>query len=229
MVQLVEIPLEWANNIPGVSGVEDARFQVPEVEDITEGVEETLPDEDDIRNAVADELAGIDPEDLIDVDLSELDLDALGADAVADAILDRLDIEPGLFGPLTDPLDEVIDRAVQEGLEALGELDVDLKALDADELLEIPDLVRDLHDDVRDLEEALDAVESPADALDVPTTDELDDRLTTAVTTAIEDALPDVLTQDLETTAEELVALIEDRLVDDDLLNELRAELEEAE
>jgi hypothetical protein len=229
MVQLVEIPLEWANNIPGVSGVEDARFQVPEVEDITEGVEETLPDEDDIRNAVADELAGIDPEDLIDVDLSELDLDALGADAVADAILDRLDIEPGLFGPLTDPLDEVIDRAVQEGLEALGELDVDLKALDADELLEIPDLVRDLHDDVRDLEEALDAVESPADALDVPTTDELDDRLTTAVTTAIEDALPDVLTQDLETTAEELVALIEERLVDEELRTELRAELEEAE
>ena len=229
MVQLVEIPLEWANNIPGVAGVEDARFQVPETDDLADAVDGTLPDEDDIRAVVDEALSEIDPGDLVDVDLSQLDIGDLSADAVADAVLDRLDVEPGLFGPLSDPLDEVIDRAVREGLEALGELDVDLKALDADELLEIPGLVRDLQDDLDNIQAALDAVQSPADALDIPTTDELLDGLEPALTAAVVDALPDPVTQDLETTAEELVALIEARLVDDDLLTELQAELEEAE
>jgi hypothetical protein len=227
MVQLVEIPLEWANNIPGVAGVEDARFQVPETDDLADAVDGTLPDEDDIRTVVDEALQNIDPGDLVDLDLDQLDIGDLSADAVADAVLDRLDVDPGLFGPLSDPLDEVIDRAVREGLEALDGLDVDLGALEAEELLDLPALVRDLQDDLDSIQEALDAVESQRDALDVPTTDELDDRLTTAVTTAIEDALPDVLTQDLETTAEKLVAHIEERLVDEELVAELEAVLED--
>jgi len=227
MVQLVEIPLEWANNIPGVAGVEDARFQVPETDDLQEAVDGTLPDEDDIRAVVDEALADIDPGDLVDLDLDQLDIGDLSADAVADAVLDRLDVDPGLFGPLSDPLDEVIDRAVREGLEALDQLDVDLGALDADALLELPGLVEDLQDDLDTIQETLDAVESPADALDVPTTSELRNNLEPALTAAVVDALPDPLTQDLETTAEELVALIEARLVDEELVAKLEAVLEE--
>jgi len=227
MVQQVTVPLEWANSIPGVAGIEDVEFAIPETDDLADAVDGTLPSEADIRDVIDEALADIDPADLVDVDLSRLDIGDLTADAVADAVLDRLDVEPGLFGPLDDPLDQVIDRAVRQGLEALGQLDVDLSALEGEALLDVPDLVRDLQDDVRDLQDTLAAVEDLPETLDVPTAEELTDGLPDAVATAVVDALPDPLTRDLETTAEELVALIEARLVSDDLVAELEAVLEE--
>lgn len=227
MVQRITIPLSALNEIIGVSGIDDVSFDVPQVDDLEAAVDGTLPDEDDIRAVVDEALEEIDPADLVDIDLSQLDIGDLTADAVADAVLDRLDIQPGLFGPLDDPLDQVIDRAVREGLEALDQLDVDLGALEGEALLDVPDLVRDLQDDVRDLQDTLAAVERLPDELDVPDTDELAADLTDPLTAAVEDALPEPLTQDLETTAEELVALIEARLVDQELVDELEAVLEE--
>jgi hypothetical protein len=228
MVQRVTIPLSALNEIIGVSGIEDVTFDVPQVDDIVDGIDGTLPDEADIREVVDEALESIDPADLVDIDLSQLDIGDLTADAVADAVLDRLDIQPGLFGPLDDPLDQVIDRAVREGLEALDQLDVDLGALEGEALLDVPDLVRDLQDDVAALEDTLAAVESLPDELAVPDTAELAADLADPLTTAVVDALPDPLTQDLETTADELAALIEARLVSDEVVAELKAVLEEA-
>jgi len=227
MVQRITIPLEWANNIPGVSGIEDVTFDVPQADDLVDGIDGTLPDEDDIREVVDEALESIDPADLVDIDLSQLDVGDLTADAVADAVLDQLDIQPGLFGPLDDPLDQVIDRAVREGLEALGQLDVDLGALEGEALLDVPDLVRDLQDDVDSLQDTLTALEDLPDEVDIPDTADLAADLTDPLTTAVVDALPSPLTQDLETTAEELVALIEARLVSDEVVAELEAALEE--
>ena len=146
MVQRVTIDLEWANSLPGVSGIDDITFDVPQVDDVVDGIDGTLPDEDDIREVVDEALQDIDPADLVDIDLSQLDISDLTAEAVADAVLDRLDVEPGLFGPLDDPLDQVIDRAVREGLEALDQLDVDLGALEGEALLDVPDLLEGLQD-----------------------------------------------------------------------------------
>jgi hypothetical protein len=229
MVQRITIDLEWANSIPGVSGIEDVTFDVPQVDDVVDGIDGTLPDEADIREVVDEALQDIDPADLVDIDLSQLDIGDLTADAVADAVLDRLDIQPGLFGPLDDPLDQVIDRAVRDGLEGLDQLDVDLAALEGEALLDVPDRLEALQDDVSDLQDTLTAVERLPDEVDVPDTATLAADLTDPLTTAVVDALPDPLTQDLETTVDELVALIEDRLVDPELAAELEAALEEVE
>jgi len=100
--------------------------EVPTRSDIDETVREAL--QDSLADGVLDDIDG------------DLDLDIPGAEAVADAVLDRLDVEPGLFGPLEEPLDVVLQEAVRDGLEDLGELDVGLPDLDGEDLVDLPDV-----------------------------------------------------------------------------------------
>jgi len=148
MTRQVTIPLEWANNIPGVAGVDDVVLEVVEADDVVDPVVDEVPDKDDNREA-ADEAIDSALADGVLADVDEtLNVDVPGAEAVADAVLDRLDLAPGLFGPIDDPFDEVIRRAVRSALEDLPELDVDLGALDGEDLIDLPDVVDDLIDDV---------------------------------------------------------------------------------
>ena len=227
MVSEVTIPLQWANQTPGVSGIDDVSFEIPETEDITQAIDRTLPDEDDIRQIIDEALQEIDPEDLITVDLGQLDVGDLSADAVADAVLDRLEITPGLFGPLEDPLDEVIERAVRQALGALDELDVDLGALEGEELLEVPNRLGDLRVDIRDLQEAVSRLRRLSEERSIPTADELATALEEPLQAAVEEALPDLLTQPIEETARDLTERILDNLVDDETAEALRQEAED--
>jgi hypothetical protein len=163
MARQITIPLEWANNIPGVSGVDDVDLELAEEETIIDDIVDRVGSQEDtdqtVREAVQDSLA----DGVLDDRDGTLDLDIPGADAVADAVLDRLDVEPGLFGPLEEPLDVVLQEAVRDGLEDLGDLDVGLPDLDGEDLVDLPDVVDDLIDDVQDL---IDDVGDLADQID---------------------------------------------------------------
>jgi len=52
MVQAVEIPLSWANNIPGVSGISNVEFDIPQEADITAPILSDLPSINDIEEIV---------------------------------------------------------------------------------------------------------------------------------------------------------------------------------
>jgi hypothetical protein len=181
MTRVFTIPLAWANNIPGVSGVEDVEIEVLEDDDVVEPTVDQVGTQEDtdrtVREAVSETLS----DGVLDGEDGTLDLDIPGAEAVADAVLDRLDVEPGLFGPLNDPLDEVLREAVRDGLEDLGDLDVGLPDLDGEDLLDLPDVVEDLVDDVEGLIDDVADLADGIDEIEVPTLEdfrgEVDDAL----------------------------------------------------
>jgi len=227
MTRQVTIPLEWANNIPGVSGVDDVDLEVVEADDVIDPILDEVPTRSDIdetvRSALQDALAdGV----LADVD-ETLDIDIPGAEAVADAVLDRLDVEPGLFGPLEEPLDVVLQEAVRDGLEDLGELDVGLPDLDGEDLVDLPDVVDDLIDDVQDLIDDVGDLADEFDELEVPGLDD--------IRTEVEDGLravgPEVdgagLFSEPVAFFEAVVREAIDRQVSDEARQELEAVLEE--
>lgn len=195
MVDTVTLPLSALNGIPGVGGVEDVELELVEPQDIRDPIDDQVPTLDDIRAAVREEI----DESLADGVLAnvdtQLDIDVPGADAVADAVLDRLDVEPGLFGPLDDPLDEVIDRAVREGLEDLDVLDVDLGALAEDDLVDLPDVVEEVQRDIQALIDDVQAVGDDLAEIDPPAQDDIQ----TAVEAGIRAAVPAVDETDLFT------------------------------
>jgi len=159
MVDRVEIPLSVLNNIPGPSGVEDVTFDIPQVSDLEEIVDDAVLGLEDVTDAVADEVDRV-VDDVIDGLESEIpDVDVPGADVVADAVLDRLDVDEGLFGPIEQPIDAVIRDAVLQGLEQLDGLDVDLGALGGEDLLDVPEVVEDVRQDVQDALDTLDRLE----------------------------------------------------------------------
>jgi len=229
MVQRVTIPLEWANNIPGVSGVEDVSFQVPEVGDLVEAVDGTLPDVEDIREVVREELdeAVARIEDEVNVNVGNLE--DLAADQIADAVLDRLDVEPGLFGPLSDPLDEVIRRAVRDGLEELEELDVSIEALDVDGLQAAIDTVADLPDRIDAVQDDVQTAVSRLEEFEVPAVEDIQAAVTTALTEALEELPGGTLLTDPDQFVDDQVDRIADRLVSDEAEEDLRAILEDIE
>jgi archaellum component FlaC len=106
MVETVEIPLSWANNIPGVSGVEDVEFDVPQLDEIVADVEDSLPGIDQIGERV----------DFITLDIQDIREEVADIpDDVADAV-----------GDVTVDLGDVADEIRQEVDDALDDLDLDI-------------------------------------------------------------------------------------------------------
>lgn len=54
MVQNVTIPLSWANNIFGVSDIQDVTFDIPQLEDIRQEIDDALPQLEEIADETAD-------------------------------------------------------------------------------------------------------------------------------------------------------------------------------
>jgi len=222
MVETVRIPLSVLNNIPGPTGVEDVTFDVPQVEDLEEIVDDAVLGLDDVTDAVADEVDRV-VDDVIDGIEDELpEVDVPGADVVADAVLDRLDVDEGLFGPIEEPLDAVIRDAVLQGLEQLDGLDVDLGALGGEDLLDVPEIVEDVRQDVQDALDTLDRLEeSVGDGpqLEFPDVEQI-------VTDALAEVEPEVggagfFTDPVGFLANAALAAL-DEAIDDDLQQELR-------
>jgi hypothetical protein len=209
MVQSITIPLSALNNIVGVSGVEDVSFDIPQLGDIREELDGTLPDVEDIREVVREELEAF-AEDLNqELEVQVPDLEVPGADAVADAVLDRLDVTEGLFGPLDDPLDVVIRQAVLDGLEELGELDVGFEDLDLPDLSGVPETVDSIAESVDGLTDDVSALTEQLGETDLPSVSDVE----TATQTALTETLESLPGGQLLTDPEAFIDAQADRLV----------------
>lgn len=229
MVTVVEIPLSDLNRIPAVTGLEDVRFEVPELTDIEQAIDDLTPDLPDIRaevdESIDNALAGlefptIDEDQLvadiadavdIDVDIPDLDPDRL-VDDVVDGLEARLDIDfPGtetLVEALVDGILQGLDDAIAFPVEgSLFETEVTLGELLAGALGDV------------DLE--------PVDQF--PTLAEVREEAETAVETVLDEVLPEWVTLDLEAVADRLAGLIESRLVSEEVRQSLEDTIEEVE
>jgi len=124
MAEDVDLPLSVLNALPGVSGVEDVGFQVPDPEDIGTALEEEIPP------VVKDALRDVDPEEIIGdaIDAGQ-DPQELAED-LATELPEQLeqvdvDIEAGLFGPTEEDLEGIISGTLEpdepiEGVDALS-------------------------------------------------------------------------------------------------------------
>jgi len=137
-------------------------------------------------------------------------------------VLDRLDVDEGLFGPIEEPLDAVIRDAVLQGLEQLDGLDVDLGALGGEDLLDVPEVVEDVRQDVQDALDTLDRLEErvgDGPQLEFPDVEQI-------VADALADIEPEVdgagfFTDPVGFLANAVLAAL-DEAIDDDLQQELR-------
>lgn len=146
MVQQVTIPLSWANNIPGVSGVDDVEFDVPEVEDLVDGVEDAVPDLDDIEQAVEQIVPALDEiveaiRAEIDDALDELNLPDLDEDRIIDEIQDA--VGDAIQDLVLDP-EELAEDVIDEIEDALPSVTVNVE--------EIADAVAERLEDQLDIE-----------------------------------------------------------------------------
>ncbi len=82
MVQSVTIPLEWANVIPGVAGVEDAEFSVPTLADIEAAIDDLTLDLPDVEAALSD---------FVDDVADQIDQAALDVDQLADRLVEEVE------------------------------------------------------------------------------------------------------------------------------------------
>lgn len=222
MVQTVTIPLAWANNIPGVSGIQDVQFRVPELSDIEDTVDDLTVDIPDIEEVVRDSLEQVvlpeipdadDLEDLIeeaiaDIPVPGIDVDRLIDDVVSGVVAEvptlegpgvNVDID-GVFGPLASD--------IQQGL---------LEAIEA--IAGIPD---ELPEDLETLAQGINQALEDLEQLDVPTLEEIAD----AVGDPFEDVLEDLPGGDLLLEPDEFIDAqldrVTDGLADADLLEDLQ-------
>jgi len=124
MAEDVDLPLSVLNALPGVSGVEDVGFQVPDPEDIGTVLEDEIPP------VVEQALEDVDPEDILEDALDAgQDPQELAQD-LATELPEQLeqvdiDVEAGLFGPTEEDLEELVSGTLEpdepiEGVDALS-------------------------------------------------------------------------------------------------------------
>jgi|AKVG01.1.fsa_nt_gi molybdopterin converting factor small subunit len=227
MVQTVTLPLSALNAIPGVSGLDDVTFDIPQVSDIEGAVDDVVGelrdrvqdlrrelDEglDDVVEEVTDELDGLEDEVAEAVADEVGDVPLPDEDDLTDAILDALDVDEGLFGPLDEPLDSVVENAVEDAVTGAADFGIDLTGLTG--------TVDDIQATVDDLTQGL---------------EDLDTLGTDAVRRVVDDALDEVeptvddsgLFTDPVQFAVALATEAVDRAVDEDTQERLQAVLED--
>lgn len=146
MVQEVRLPFGIFNAIPGISGIEDVVFRIPQLSDIEDAVDDFTLDFPDIEDAVENGIDGFE----------ETIVDAIDfADDIVDPIVEDLEETLGVDFP--DP-DDLVDDIV-DGLEdALPEIDIDLSALASEleqqlDLSEISEVQIDIRGSLFDVDE----------------------------------------------------------------------------
>jgi len=227
MVQTVTLELSALNAIPGVSGVEDVQFSIPEVSDLVAGVEDALPTGQDIREILRDEI----PDLLRDVDIFDGELDQ-----ALQPIIDELD---GRLDDLVDDIQDEIDRAVADldvpGLEdievevggslfAVNEDFVDLlaAALDQADLVDVGQFPT-----VEEIVQPIEDVRADIEALDIPTAEEIADEAVDRVTDALQDLPGGGLLADPDQFIDDQIDRVTDGLVDEEVRQDLQDALEE--
>lgn len=204
MVQSVFIEFSVLNALPGVSGVEDVEFDVPEVRDIRQLVENIVPTvgelADEIEERVRDLLDDLelDPE----IDLGTIEFPAV--DLLAEELVEELTGLDGFFGPVQDDFEDALE-------DVLGSLPAEIDSIG--EALTL-------------LAEGIESLQTTLDELEVPTIEEIEATVTAAVTDALEETLPDWLGLSLEEFVDELFDRLADRLVSEEAVNNLASALE---
>jgi len=150
MPETVRIPLSWANNIPGVSFVDDVEFDVPTLGEIDQAIEdgtlgpedlETLRDGDFgefvVDATFADEVADAIVDPIVNEIGEQTGLDIPDTDDLAAGIADELDIGdvpelPNIEGLLEDVKAEIIDAVEEAAVEVDGFVDPVVNSLRAD-------------------------------------------------------------------------------------------------
>lgn len=243
MTQDITIPLSWANNIPGVSGVRDVTFTLLEVPQGFDEFTDVVP----FRDTLEDLLEEIDDQQ----DPGENPLTTLGQAIAAEFVQEVLD---DLVDEIETALPQVdfpeVELFAQEFIEALTDLDGFFGPIEDDfrnalqDVLGDPDLpVQGIEEEVRDA--LLSALDDTLD-IDVPFGEAIEDILTTVedvltevegldvltfpdliagaeegARNALDDVLPDWLTQPLEDTVSDLLnGLLEDA-IDDNTKNKI--------
>jgi tetrahydromethanopterin S-methyltransferase subunit G len=201
VVQTVTIPLSWANNIPGVSGVEDVTFDVPQVSDIEDAVDRLTPDLDDIGERV----------DFVTLDIPD----------IQDRLDDLLEDIEAAVDDVTVDLGDVTDEIRQEVEEALADLDLDVPGQVGDLLGDIDQAISGIQVDIEQLDDRI-VEQLPEDISPGPLVEfesifgALRDDIVAGLTEAIQQlldqdgqSLPDV--PDVRTAvSEEVLSLLED-------------------
>lgn len=226
MVQSVRIPLSWANEIIGVSGVDDVTFDVPTLQDITDAVVNNTLDRTTLDEALADalgdaavEISGLDldvegaitdaladVEDQVQLALRQVlaDLDLPTPDQLAEDLVRELTNLGGFFGPL----EQDFQRALQE---TLGDPELVIEGLE----LPTEQIVSGVEDALSDLSD-----------LEVPSVEEIAD----AVQQALRDVLADLPGGSILLAPDEFVDAqidrVTDGLVSEDARQNLESELE---
>lgn len=144
MVQTVVIPLSVLNALPGLTGIEDVQFSVPELDDITDEIVANTLDRTDLDEALTDAIDDI----VAEVQQATVDADALAdrlveeveqrvseivisPQEVADLVVDQLNLEDlvtdqvsisGIFGPLTEDVVRAFEEVLNEVLGAIDDL-----------------------------------------------------------------------------------------------------------
>lgn len=186
MVQSVVIPTGALNAIPGISGVEDVRFDIPQLEDIVEEIDGTLPDADDIREEIEAALEEFEP-------VVEVTDDVI--DSIVDPIVEEIEAQTGIDFPTVD----VIAQAVADEIGPIGQgaVDIDIQGVfgpladDVEEgfgrlLQDVPDQVDALLGGVSDVQDDVGEVLDRLDDLEVPEVPDIPE----AISEALADAEP---------------------------------------
>lgn len=225
MVQTVNIPFSELNAFPGISGVDNVTFDVPELSDIEDAIEDATLGLGSISDVVREEIDDA-LEDFGDVSVSvtedfeqaiqqavntaiesaldvsgELDVDLGGV--VEDAVQEALQVDEGLFGPLDQPIDEAFQQAVTNALSDLDELDIGLPSVEGT---------------LEDIQQTLDSIEEGVGSVEIPD-------IQSEVVSALEDLPGAQLLSDPEQFIDDQIDRVTDGLVDDDARQELEDRL----
>lgn len=124
MVQRVTIPLSWANNIPGVSGIEDVEFRVPELEDIDDIIADAIPVPDLLREFFEELEQQSDPGEPLPVTLAQVIAAEVGEFIVGEQIAEELDLEKlasAIANQISVDVPSEIDVGIQGSLFSVDE------------------------------------------------------------------------------------------------------------
>jgi len=236
MVDTVVIPLSPLNNIPGVGGINDVQFDIPQVDDI---IDPLLAPIDDVQDAIDDVLDEIpDGQGIVD-DINDLLINqtqdlgvelanrALLIDDIADGVVDDLgNISGNIEDIIRDELDDITidpgdvqlspDALADELVRELGD-DVDIEtSVNFESVFGAlsSNIAQAFEDQLSDVEDAIDGL----DVGDIPGADTVADAVIDAVT-----ALPggDILA-DPDTFIDNQLDRVTDGLVDDSAVNNLQ-------
>jgi len=205
MVQEVSIPLEWANNIPGVSGVQDVDFDVPDPEDIVEPIVAEIPTVADIATAVADELADLSEEIAEEIDIDIPDIDFPEVEVFAQEFIEALTDLEGFFGPVEGDF----QRALQD---VLGDPDLALEGLDLD---------------FSPLQEAIEGLQADIEEFEVPDLGDIQDAAEDAVRAVLDDVPGGDILLDPDGFIDRQIDRVTDGLVSEEARTNLRESVED--